>query len=409
VTRLQQFREYMAKMNPVQHPMDAIQGKLYVHPPGRSIAEALASRLELEPTSSHLVAGGIGAGKTTEILTALGYLLQHQTGDATYYLDVAQYHRFEHQVAGVLVAVAGHALRDASGKTPRSKAVDAARASLRRHAEGFVEWVEPGPDPDDTYEGPDEEPEPMYRVTHPGVLDPPMAPISEKIRKLIPDLQVLKQAIISPGAHLVVAFDSLDRVLSPPRFSEAVRDDVRVLKAAGFGVVVVGPIRLALGSDRSVLELFDNQHFVLPTNTTTPEGRAFLTQVLFTRAGASLIDADAIPELVTSSGGVLRDLISLAKTAGEEAYVAGHATVTVADTRKAIDAFGRSLALGLDDAAVTTLRHLRESRGFVIRGELEISLVESRRVLMYGGSQWAVHPSLVPLLDAIATHEVKAS
>ena len=98
----------------------------------------------------------------------------------------------------------------------------------------------------------------------------------------------------------------------------------------------------------------------------------------------------------------MRDLLSLAKRAGEEAYVAGLTTITKENVATAVDAFGRALAIGLDDDAVGKLRHLRDGKGFVLRGEAEVSLVETRRVLLYPEARWAVHPTLTPLLEAMS-------
>lgn len=100
-------------------------------------------------------------------------------------------------------------------------------------------------------------------------------------------------------------------------------------------------------------------------------------------------------------GGHPRDLISLAESAGEEAYVSARDRVELDDVRRAIDAFGRSLAVGLDDAQVRILKHLQVEGGFVVRGELELSLVETRRVIQFSGMRWSVHPALAPLLADI--------
>ena len=45
-----------------------IEGGYYVEPPGRTVAHDLGPRLELEPTSSHIVLGGVGSGKTTQLM-----------------------------------------------------------------------------------------------------------------------------------------------------------------------------------------------------------------------------------------------------------------------------------------------------------------------------------------------------
>ena len=68
---------------------------------------------------------------------------------------------------------------------------------------------------------------------------------------------------------------------------------------------------------------------------------------------AALILPEGAARLVEVSGGVLRDLIGLARDAGEEAYLAGVETIGAAHADAAADAFGRTLMLGLaaDDLA----------------------------------------------------------
>ena len=85
----------------------------------------------------------------------------------------------------------------------------------------------------------------------------------------------------------------------------------------------------------------------------------------------------------------------------QEAYVAGHERVEETDVARAVDGFGRALAVGLDDEQVRTLKQLRDKQAFVIRGERELSLLETGHVLIYGKGRFVVHPALLPLLDAI--------
>lgn len=129
---------------------------------------------------------------------------------------------------------------------PRAEAAQA----LRRHAEGYTEWIEDwenqheGPSPDEIL---DAAVPPGRSVHHRGVLVPPVEPVAPQLRNLVPHLRTLRDAAVGSEGSVIFAFDSLDRLPSAARFNEAVRDDVRVLKAAGIGVVVVGTIRFAFG------------------------------------------------------------------------------------------------------------------------------------------------------------------
>ncbi|WP_437568070.1 hypothetical protein [Sorangium sp. So ce542] len=402
MTRLERFRAYMARMNPIADPGTALRENLYVTPPGRSVADELATRIELEPASTHLVIGGIGSGKTSELLMArerLGRSLP-EAGDHVEYIDVSRHHALDAaDLSGVLVALAGQALVQKIGhryrlkpKSPLFAAIDA----VRHHADGTwipYEDIPPGSEYDD-------EPDGEY-LRVPGVLVSPDTPLPSGFEELSAHLRTIRTAYPGDGKHIVFLFDSLDRLPNAGLFREAVQHDLRALKAAGIGVAVVGPIRFMSGTDRAITELFDQTHFLVAHDPTKPDGLAFLIQVLRKRAEPDMLPDACLEPLARASGGVMRDLIALAKRAGQEAYSVGHDRITPEGVARAIDAFGRSLAVGLDDEQVKMLQHIRRGKGFVIRGERELSLLETGRVVHHGESRFVVHPSLVPLLDAI--------
>ena len=95
----------------------------------------------------------------------------------------------------------------------------------------------------------------------------------------------------------------------------------------------------------------------------------------------------------------MRDLISIAKAAAQEAYLAGADAVGIDHVARAAEQRGRALAVGVDSEDVLILKKVKETSGLVIRGPRELSLLETRRVLDYGGGRFAVHPALARLLD----------
>ena len=239
----------------------------------------------------------------------------------------------------------------------------------------------------------------MEPVNVPGTLVSPEHPLPSKLESLVEPLKVLRTA--RPGAHAIFLVDSLDRLPNPERFREAVEHDLRVLKSAGIGVVVVGPVRFIAGNDRAIADLFDHTHFQLPSDPDTEDGMAFIKAVLRRRADADVLPDACAEPLARASGGVMRDLIQLAKGAAGEAYYVGHEPMSPADVARAADIFGRDLAIGLDDEQVKKLKHLQRRGGFVIRSERELLLIETRRVLFYGEARWKVHPAIASLLEAI--------
>src|SRR5207247_623852 len=87
--RLQRYREYMARLDAAADPRHAIERGFYVPRSGRSIAEMVTGRVELRPASTHLVVGGTGSGKTTELFIARERL--RKLADTTViYIDISR-------------------------------------------------------------------------------------------------------------------------------------------------------------------------------------------------------------------------------------------------------------------------------------------------------------------------------
>ena len=405
VTRLQSYRAFIAAMNPSSDPGAAIEQGYYVDPPDGGIWSALTRKLELEPASTHLVLGGIGSGKTSELLRTRDVLQQslRETGDFAEYCDVSRYHDLSARPrVGVLVALAGQVLTAAAKRSrpsPPAKGspAEVAVKSLREFADGSFVWI-------DTYDDgspPDGEP-PGFWVSRAGVLAQPASITRPHIERRIPELQALLEHFPGPEHEAVMLFDSLDRLPQTEAFKRLAEHDVRALKHAGMGVVIVGPVRFMVGNDRSLADLFDHVHFQSATDPESEAGMTFLCEVLRRRTSSTnLLRDGCLPLLARSSGGVLRDLISLAKRSAEEAYTAGHSEITEADVLRATDAMGRSLAVGLDDDQLKVLHALDKNGVFVVRGERELSLLETRRVLLYPGNRWSIHPALQPLLRGV--------
>lgn len=413
VTRLQKFRAFLAALNPSADPSDALGRGFYVEPPGGGVAERLARSLELEPTSSHLVLGGIGSGKTTELLRTQARLEANfgETNDLVFYCDVSEIHDLTSEPEpGLLLAIAGKYLSEAiTTVVPDSLSNPDIIAHIRKLRElsvGHYIYIPDYDDFDPNHEPPDED---YDQVFVPGVIKPP-APLllHHRVAEYIDPLASLLAHL--PERNVVFLFDSLDRLPDAASFKILVEDDIRALKSAGFGIVVVGPVRFVVGLDRSVADLFDKIHHQPSVDPTAPDGMAFLSDILRRRVQsiALLLPEDCIESLVVASGGVLRDLLALTKRSAEEAYARGHDPISGGDVEFACDSFGRSLAFGLDDEQIHVLVELANTGKFVIRGERELSLLETRRVLLHPSVEpqspthtWRVHPTLKPLLEAI--------
>ena len=102
--------------------------------------------------------------------------------------------------------------------------------------------------------------------------------------------------------------------------------------------------------------------------------------------------------LCRASGGVLRDLISLARSTAEGAYLNDADQATDLDVDKAIQQLGNSYHLGLGTNQLELLRRVINGDGFSPSDPASLELLITRRVLEQAGSRYEVHPALAPLL-----------
>ena len=404
-TRLERFRGYMARLNPAGSPRAAVDAGLYVPRPGRSTADEIAARLELDPASSHLVVGGIGSGKTTQLLVA-GDRLASLPDTHAEYIDVAELHDLGQLEPGILIVLAGAALsRLIVG--PADKATSAALGLFRGWAEKTWDRVIVEHDDDPGEPDEDDGSDPGWHeeiIEREPLLVPPEKPIDESVQDKAALLSDLRTALGPRLPHVVFLFDSLDRLTDPSAFTAVVEQDVRAIQQTGIGVALVGPLGSMYGQHRSVTDHF--QHFYPQTAVdvrSDAAGRSFQVDLLRRRASADLLPDASAARLAEWSGGVLRDLVALARAAGEEAYMRGADRVEEEHVDAAADAFGRKLVFGLSPAEIDVLRRVAEKGAFVQTSDQDVALLFTRRVLEYraGSPRFAVHPTLAPLLEQL--------
>jgi hypothetical protein len=150
--------------------------------------------------------------------------------------------------------------------------------------------------------------------------------------------------------HLVLLFDSLDRLTDMDAFGKVVEQDVEALRKLGIGVVLAGPLRAMYGAHRLVIteRLQENFYPRMAVDVTRDEqGRGFLVDVLHKRVPLEILPDEACSPLVEASGGVLRDRISLTRAAVEGAFRAGSQRVEVSHVQTAARAFGERFLFGL--------------------------------------------------------------
>ena len=128
VNRRSRFRAYMQRFNPTAFPEGAIRDGLVVEGGPDSIHGALAVRAELEPGSQQVIVGGIGSGKTTELLLTLRDL-QDQPDILAFYVDISAETDLVHFSPGARF-----------GKPWCSTVSDAGSLKPARSAVGYASW-----------------------------------------------------------------------------------------------------------------------------------------------------------------------------------------------------------------------------------------------------------------------------
>jgi hypothetical protein len=384
--RLERFRAARAKLDPAGDPAHAM-ARFYVDT-SRSVSSRIAAELALAPASSHLLVGGVGSGKTTELL-ATARRVAAIADVATLYVDVTKQHDIAKMTPGAIIAQVGLGLADQLQQFASSPYIQSARDVAHGAWEYNDDYGEGGWYPGADYV--------------PGILVPPEQ-VAASVERARAPLVGLLQEFRLKSRHVVVMLDGLDRIADLQAFEQLIDHDVKTLTSLGVGVVLVGPLRALYGLNRVLVQRFDAYHYQPWIDVTRDHrGFSFLAGVLTMRAGEAFHEP-ALQPLVAGSGGVLRDLLSLAQSALVEAYMSGADGVGSHEVDGAVESFGRKHLQGLRPAEIEVLQRVRTGGVFVQTSEDDLALLMTRRVLEYrtkNQPRYAVHPTIESLLRDI--------
>lgn len=389
---LSRFRATTARMDPTRPLQSQDEQQDYVQPP-HTFGEDLARALQLEPTTSMLLVGSIGVGKSTELLAA-GRLLMKTPGIFARYVDVSAIQALElADYRAVLVAIAEELVDHLVERDQPTQPLVALQRRLKVHADGYEE--------DPNFYGYDD----SHWVA--GVRTRPRAALPDDATEYLDLLKevrtVFEQTV---GGQLIWLLDGLDKLPTGDDFDRIVNPVVTALAHSEIGLAVVAPRKMLSGVDQlGSPSAFGDTYFLPPWDPEVPESRDFLLRLLGARDVHDLISPALRGRLVDLSGGVPRMLVQLARFAVREAYIRNAIAVAEEHVELAGQRLGRDLLMGLTDGDVALLDTLRRTGLFAPKDNGQLVHVAANRVLEHvassGRSKFTLHPTLVPLISAL--------
>jgi hypothetical protein len=176
--RLKFYREQMAAFEGTVDPRKAIESGYYVPEPRKS-SSSIITRAALRPSARHLLLGGIGSGKTTQLLVACDQLNDIE-GIYARYIDVNLHTDMSDISSNILTAITGVILSEIT-QNNRDIKLNEYQNIVKKYAHGYSEDVvleSPFQSIHKSISGG------LTRVKHKGILSPKLSPLEEAIKYL---------------------------------------------------------------------------------------------------------------------------------------------------------------------------------------------------------------------------------
>jgi DNA polymerase III delta prime subunit len=212
----------------------------------------------------------------------------------------------------------------------------------------------------------------------------------------------------SAGRNLALLLDGMERLRG-----EDVRHAARFvaeLRQLGCSVVAVVPLAFWLSSEFGSEVSEWDRVVTLPavsiqTRNREPDevGRGLLRSVIEQRVGIELFDEEAMTFLVEQSGGIHRDLLTLAQDACLGASLDSQSQVTLNHVKAAVDERRLTQSSRLTTQFHKALNHVRIHKR-IDNGTIFLQLLELNLIVAYqDSSTWFdVHPIVRPFIDYLA-------
>lgn len=272
---------------------------------------------------------------------------------------------------------------------------------LRELALGKTSWVKQPPDPYDSYDDePDhDEPYEVVQVKVAGVMKLKFPALRHQVAEILDQLLTIASPLLDE-AQITLLVDGLDRLIKPELFRLFAEQDLQALKGTKISVIIVAPLLLWYDKSRFLQDYFDVVKHI-PAAAAGPRNSAFLRQILQRRGAVDLMDRTEIAAIAKYSGGVLRDLLTLARSSAEYAYRDAEDRIGRGHVNAAIQQLGNRYLVGLGNTHRKLLRRLIGDGEFPIENSTARELLVNRQVLEYfkgGVDYFAVHPALAKIL-----------
>lgn len=399
--RRQIYRPFLERLNPIVLSGSVAQRKLMVVPPKSDprdpkqppIYEVFAGAAELNRGTQMALVGGIGSGKTTELLLTMDRLRRHDDA-VNVFLDAAEFTDFSETNPGAMLAAIGLRLFARIDKRfgEPSEQVQSAIARLRKLALGTTEWQDEGADfGDGDYGG---------LVNVPGLMKPRFPELKERVAEVKDLLGTVLSPFLEHDSQITVIVDGLDRLIEPTRFREFAEQDLRAVRGMQVTMIVAAPLLLWYDNSRFLQDYFDVVRHI-PAAAIDPKESGFLKAILKRRGADELMSAASMSDICRSSGGVLRDLLELAQSAAQYAYRDAENRIGKQHVRAAVRQLGNRYLAGVGATRTRLIRRLLRDKQFSPNNSDSKDLLVGRQVLEYsngGRDYFLVHPALVEVL-----------
>ena len=400
------YRPFLERLNPIGSPRALDDGLIVVpgHDPRDTgqppIHEAFANTAELTRGSQMALVGGIGSGKTTELLLTQKALRRHMDA-VNVFVDLAEYTDLTENSSGAILAAAGmrlyphvrSRLRKLGRKIPDD--TESAYAKLKELAFGRTSWMSV-----DSLDQGDDDPN-VVQVRIPGIMKPRFPPLHQKVAEVQVLLQVIAGPLIEADDQVTLLIDGLDRLIQPDTFRRFTEQDLQAIRETGISVVIVAPLLLWYDKSRFLQNYFDLVKHI-PAAAADPKHSGFLKEILQRRGALDLMNRSEIASMAKYSGGVLRDLLTLARSSAEYAYRDSADRISRRHVNQAIKQLGNGYQVGLGRSHRYYLQRLAKDGSYPIQMPIPRELLVNRQVLEYfsdGLESFAVHPALAKTLS----------